>query len=1029
MKEATFIFALLFLCFDSVAEQWTFYTDADGLAGNRIQAIQEDKQGYLWLATIFNGVSRYDGVHFETLNTLHGLASNNLYCFMIDKAGDFWFATDRGVSIHNGTGFTNFNVGKFADASVHFILEDRDGNFWFATDGGISIYNGIEFQDFAVDEFADTPVNFILEDRQGDLWFGTEKGAYKYTTGELRQFMEVEELADQSIRVISEDREGNLWFGTRDNGVVKYDEDERCQYFTHRDGLVDDSILAILQDSRGDLWFGTPTGVSRYDWIDFQNFTEISDTTALNFVRCIWEDRDENLWFGTVNGAVKYTMINLHPFKKADGLAGNSIRATLEDQDGNVWFGTENGVSRYDGSRFQNFMVGNRILSMLQDSSGNLWMGTMAGLYKNLFPIDEVKTPVITILDDKAGNLWYATRDGVGKYDETTFKTVCPIEDVSELFMDSRDNLWIGSGISGIHKYDGGNLKRYSEEDGLTGTHVIWFLETQDGDLLFGLENEGVYQYSYDDDSFKNVTSDEGNLSDSITVALEDSKGTLWFGTYEGVARKSIDHPITESQSITKAHGLIRNTVKSIFADSAANLWFGTDKGVSKYDGEHFQNISLAEHLTRGYINSIFEDSKGTMWFITTRSGVMRYTPPRKEIRPRIHITQIEADKIYRDVGEIKVSTTVERITLEYKGISFKTKPGKMRYTYKLEAHDKDWQFTDGKRIHYPLDNLKPGSYQFQVRAIDTDLHYSTPATVNVEIYRPFYQTPLFASSAIVAGICLLGGTCYLILQLNKQRQIAVQLGAAERVQAAKMASLRQLVAGVAHQVNNPIGAISSNTDVSERAINKLKDILTQKPTPELKADKQLIRTFTVLEQMNQMNHVASEGIAQIVDNLQRFVRLDEAEWQIADIHEGIGSVIALMRSELESGMQIIKDYGELPRIYCSPSSMNQVFMSLLRNASEAIEGEGTVEIRTFAQDENVIIEISDTGKGILADDLNRIFDPGFTTKDVKVGMGFGLSISYKIVVDEHKGRLDVSSESGEGTTFTITLPQRRGER
>jgi PAS domain S-box-containing protein len=267
-----------------------------------------------------------------------------------------------------------------------------------------------------------------------------------------------------------------------------------------------------------------------------------------------------------------------------------------------------------------------------------------------------------------------------------------------------------------------------------------------------------------------------------------------------------------------------------------------------------------------------------------------------------------------------------------------------------------------------------------------------------------------------------------------------------ERIQTAKMESLRELVAGVTHRMNNPIGVISSNNDVSSRAIGKIEEMITDlgspsprrgkegSPSPgsseehlrEIKQDGQLVRVLAVLEKMNQVSQTASEEIAKIVANLQRFVRLDEAEWQFADIHEGMDNVIALMDSELSSRIRVTKDYGDIPTIYSSPSSLNQVFMSLFKNASEAIEGKGEIRLRTFAQGEHVKIEVNDTGKGIPAEDMDRIFDPGFTTKGVRVGVGLGLPICYKIVVDEHKGRIDVSSELSKGTTFTITLPQHR---
>ena len=244
----------------------------------------------------------------------------------------------------------------------------------------------------------------------------------------------------------------------------------------------------------------------------------------------------------------------------------------------------------------------------------------------------------------------------------------------------------------------------------------------------------------------------------------------------------------------------------------------------------------------------------------------------------------------------------------------------------------------------------------------------------------------------------------------------------AERVQAAKMEALRQLVAGVAHQMNSPIGVISSNNDVSSRAIGRIKGMINE----TVSEHRQLMKTLEILEKTNMVSQTASGEIAEIVANLRRFVRLDEAEMQLADIHEGLDNVIALLTLEFSNRIDVMKDYGDIPRIYCSPSNLNQVFMSVLKNASEAITGEGEIRLKTSTQGDYVRIEISDTGKGIPAEDIDRIFDPGYTTKGVRVGMGLGLPICHRIVVHEHNGRIDVASEPGKGTKFSITLPINR---
>jgi signal transduction histidine kinase len=245
-----------------------------------------------------------------------------------------------------------------------------------------------------------------------------------------------------------------------------------------------------------------------------------------------------------------------------------------------------------------------------------------------------------------------------------------------------------------------------------------------------------------------------------------------------------------------------------------------------------------------------------------------------------------------------------------------------------------------------------------------------------------------------------------------------------ERIQAAKMESLRRLVAGVAHEINTPIGAISSSSDVSNRAIFKLKDILDKGHFDEKLAKHLANKALTALENSNKNNLIASERIAKIVANLKKFARLDEAKYQMADVNECIESASCLIAAEVENRITIRRDYGDLPEIYCSPSSLNQVFMALFKNSMEAIKDKGEIKIRTFLNEDDINIEIIDNGNGIPQENISVIFEVGFTTKGVKVGVGLGLSICYIIIVAEHKGNIDVSSELGKGTTVTITLPR-----
>jgi len=232
-----------------------------------------------------------------------------------------------------------------------------------------------------------------------------------------------------------------------------------------------------------------------------------------------------------------------------------------------------------------------------------------------------------------------------------------------------------------------------------------------------------------------------------------------------------------------------------------------------------------------------------------------------------------------------------------------------------------------------------------------------------------------------------------------------------------KMASLGNLVAGVAHEINNPVGAMGSAADVSSRVIDKLDEYI-EKHGDDNKPKKAL----SLLRDNNEVISIASARISEIVKSLKNFSRLDEAELQTADVHEGIDSTLTLIRHRHKGRIEIVKDYGDVPPLTIYPNQLNQVFMNLLINAMDALGDSGRIVIKTWADEHNAIISISDNGPGIAADNLESIFDPGFTTKGVGVGTGLGLSISYKIV-EKHGGKLSVTSGPGKGATFTIVLP------
>lgn len=219
-----------------------------------------------------------------------------------------------------------------------------------------------------------------------------------------------------------------------------------------------------------------------------------------------------------------------------------------------------------------------------------------------------------------------------------------------------------------------------------------------------------------------------------------------------------------------------------------------------------------------------------------------------------------------------------------------------------------------------------------------------------------------------------------------------------------KMASLGQLVAGVAHEINTPVASIKSNNEITKKLIKQIDNS----------------ETLELLKEINEIDAEAIERINRLVVSLRKFVRLDEAELQEADINKELDLTLDLIRHETKNRIEIVKNYGKLPPIKCYPNMLNQVFMNILVNATHAIKNKGTITIDTNFIKNNLVVKIKDDGCGIKEPD--KIFFAGYTTKGVGVGTGLGLAISQKII-EKHNGKINVKTKINEGSEFCITIP------
>jgi len=281
------------------------------------------------------------------------------------------------------------------------------------------------------------------------------------------------------------------------------------------------------------------------------------------------------------------------------------------------------------------------------------------------------------------------------------------------------------------------------------------------------------------------------------------------------------------------------------------------------------------------------------------------------------------------------------------------------------------------------------------------------------------------------------------LTDITERKQAAALLAQtqAQLLQAEKMAAIGQLAAGVAHEINNPIGFVLSNFFTLQEYTSGFLQLLDAyrfaaesgaAGNPALAdADRRAAEFDLDFARGDVLSLLADskdglDRVRRIVRDLLDFSHVDEGEWQTTDLHACLDGTLKLARNALKSRVTLVKDYGKLPAINCLPAQLSQAFMNLLINAAQAVDESGTITLRTGHEGDEVWIELEDTGAGIAPEILPHIFEPFFTTKPVGLGTGLGMAVSHGIV-QSHKGRIDVRSEVGKGTRFTIWLPINPG--
>jgi ligand-binding sensor domain-containing protein len=692
---------------------WNRFDNTDGLADNRVKSIYMSKDGYFWIGTE-SGVSRFDGAQFINYSAEHKLPRFSVRAVYEDKNGFIWLATDKGVFQFNGLDFVNYTVEDgLAHNSVFAVHGDDQGKIWFGTRNGVSMFDGSNFVNYTKrDGLADNEIKDIYLDKQSRIWLGTQNGVSRFDGNGFITYNAENGLIDNHVLAINEDHKGNLWFGTI-KGISRFDGELFANYTTE-DGTICESVSCIYPDRNDYLWFAGKSALSRFDGENFINFPGYDVTD-------IEEDVDGNLWLATSNaGMLRFDPYGFISYDTRDGLPENTIRSAYVDNQRRIWFGTATkGVSYFDGKRFTNFPKISGVLAIVEDSQGNIWLGS-------------------------------SSENGVFRYDGETFVQYTErdgfnIQQVHTIWQDSQDNLWFG-GDKGICRYDGREFIDYTDKYGFAKNEVRSVTHDAQGHLWFGTNGNGVFRF--DGDELLNYTIENRLVDNRIMVIHADQNGHLWFGAPTGVS-------LYDGNTFSIMNeGIVNTAVHDIHEDGFGHLWFATEKGVIHYDGNVFQNLNAKDGIAGDYVYSIDEDRDGFLWFATD-NGVTRYIRDTKP--PQAHIIAIIKDESQIHPENVQSHVFGDTVSLEYGSVAFDTQGDERLYQYKMLGYDTDWgKPTRATRVEYQ--NLRPGEYTFQVRAIDRDLNYSNPSSIKFTVsIIPFYRADTrFKIITGVVGVLLL---------------------------------------------------------------------------------------------------------------------------------------------------------------------------------------------------------------------------------------------------------------------------------
>ena len=1014
----------------------------NSISGNSTTAILEDKNGYLWIGTANKGLNRFDPqTEVFTRYLPSGLEQTTITHLYQDSFGSIWISTELGLYQLDPSAETFLfyrhdknDLASINSNDIREVLEDvnQKGNLWVATGNGLDYFNHktqaflhYTHDDNITSSLSNDRVHDLIYDSNNVLWIGTSSGLNQYspTTDNFSHYYpspKTKHLPDNNnaMFALHEDNYGQFWIGTFYEGLKIFDPQKGAFIgYSHQPynpySLRANWILprGIFSDSRGLLWVLTMEGINQLDLSEgvvksYQHEKNNADSLSSNIIWGIYEDPQQQLWVGTNDNGLnlfdesqKRFIHYRHNPEDPTSLSSNRVFSILVDSDQTLWVGTDRGLNRRDKGE-----------TVFQHYTFNPVKG-----------LEQSTTYIVSLQEDLQGDIWLATSQGLRRFNKKSRQFTTYLHDSNDpeslvsnwinwIYIDNSERLWVGTEAG---------LDRFNPKTE-TFTH------------------------------FKHEPKINASLANNTVRVITQTKDkSLWVGTSQGISH--LDLNTLKFENFQQKDGLIHNLVMGLIEDDNENLWIITGAGLSKfnpktksapkiYPGDRMQNI--------GFNSLAFTKRRNGEIVLGSPHGIVRFFPSDLSNAPQppeiaitdflvfnkttplvsslpsknaIHEPNTKENTYYLEQSiihteEIILSHKESMFSFEFAALSY-LRANKNQYAYKMVGLDKDWIYTPATKRFATYMNIPAGEYVFKVKGSNKNGVWNEEGrSIKVIILPPPWLTwwakTLYAIFIITS---LLG---FYVYRTKALRRRAIDLEKTVKNRTVELAEEKQKVENLLTQKTEEFANVS----------HEFRTPLTLVLGPLA----QLLKRHQDPEDQKQLNIIQRNGyrLLRMVDqllNLETFrVKPTSQKTQI-NTAQSI-KLITEAFAELASQKNITLNISKLieTNFEFTADAFEKIVLNLLSNALKYTKTGGSITIETTRENNELTLQITDTGIGIPNDKLDDIFERFNRVLDNHseqiTGAGIGLAL-VKSLVESHQGTIDITSEPGQGTCVKVTLP------